>query len=69
MKSKKYSARAGMIQEDKSAPSNLPREVIMREYPKVDYLYQPIDDTMEGIDRQMDSSVRGVRKQLANKKY
>ncbi len=66
---KKYSGRSGMIQEDKSAPSNLPREVIMKEYPKVDYLYQPIDDTIEGIDRQMNSSVMGVRKQLANKKY
>jgi len=66
---KKYSSKSGMIHEDKSAPSNLPREVIMKEYPKVDYLYQPIDDTMEGIDRQMKSSVSGVRKQLASKKY
>lgn len=58
-----------MLHEDKSAPSNCPREVIMKEYPKVDYLYQPIDDTMEGIDRQMNAGVGGVRKQLASKKY
>lgn len=61
--------KGGMIQEDRSAPSNLPREVIMKEFPKVGYLYQPIPDTIEGIDRQMDSDVRGVRKQLASKKY
>lgn len=66
---KKYSNKGGMLHEDKSAPSNCPREVIMKEYPKVDYLYQPIDDTIEGIDRQMNSGVSGVRKQLASKKY
>lgn len=69
MKHHKKNGRAGMLYEDKSAPSNCPREVIMKEYPKVDYLYQPIDDTMYGIDHQMNSGVRGVRKQLANKKY
>lgn len=59
----------GMIQEDYSAPSNLPQHVVMNEYPKVDYLYQPIDDTIYGIDHQMNSGVHGVRKQLASKKY
>lgn len=65
----KHHARAGMIYEDKNAPSNLPREVIMEEYPKVNYIYQPIDDTMYGVDHQMESIATGVQRQLAKKKY
>lgn len=66
---KMHNGRAGMLHEDKSAPSSCPREVMMTEYPAVDYLYQPIDDTMYGIDHQMDTSVKDVRRHMAKKKY
>jgi hypothetical protein len=66
---KHHGKGGGMIQEDMHAPSNCPTHVIQSEYPKVDYLYQPIDDTIYAIDHQMNSGVHGVRKQLATKKY
>ncbi len=69
MKKVKKNGRGGMLYEDKKAPSNCPVEVIMSEYPKVDYLYQEIDDTMYGVDNAMRSSVKGVRKQNTNVKY
>lgn len=46
---------AGMIREDHNAVANLPQGVIMRPYPKTGpYLPEGIDDTISGIDRQMD---------------
>ncbi|MFI5332616.1 MAG: hypothetical protein ACHQVS_00785 [Candidatus Babeliales bacterium] len=45
-----------MIKEDHSAIANMPQGVIMREYPKVShYTPENLDDTMKGIDHQMDS--------------
>jgi len=46
---------AGMIHEDHRQVANLPQEVIYRDYPKT-YGYTPedLDDTLRGIDRQMD---------------
>lgn len=69
MKKSKKNGRGGMLYEDKTAPSNCPREVIMTEYPKVDYLYQEIDDTMYGIDNAMRTAVKGTRKQSNSVKY
>lgn len=47
---------AGMIHEDKSAIANLPQHVMIKPYPKVDH-YNPegLDDTIRGIDHQMDT--------------
>lgn len=69
MKKSTKNGRGGMLYEDKKAPSNCPQEVIMSEYPKVDYLYQEIDDTMYGIDNAMRTAVKGARKQSGNVKY
>lgn len=45
----------GMIYENHSAVANLPQEVIMRPYPKAGgYLPEDLDDTIRGIDGQMD---------------
>ncbi len=45
---------AGMLHEDHRAVANLPQEVIMRPYPKVGgYLPEVLDDTIRGIDNQM----------------
>ena len=45
-----------MIKEDHSAIANLPQGVIMREYPKVShYMREGLDDTIKGVDHQMDT--------------
>ena len=47
---------AGMIHEDHSAIANMPQEVMMKPYPKDrDYLPDGLDDTIRGIDSQMDA--------------
>lgn len=46
---------AGMIRENPSAIANLPQEVMIRPYPKTGpYLPEGIDDTIRGVDDQMD---------------
>lgn len=50
---------AGMIREDHNAVANLPQEVMMKEYPKTGpYMPEYLDDTIRGIDWQMDEDDR-----------
>lgn len=45
---------AGMIHEDHGAVANLPQNVVMNYYPKdTGYLPENLDDTLRGVDRQM----------------
>lgn len=48
---------AGMISEDHNQVANLPQEVVMRSYPKIkDWMRDgDLDDTLRGVDRQMDA--------------
>lgn len=56
---------AGMIREDHSAIANMPQEVMMKPYPKdSDYMPEKLDDTIRGIDKQMDAD-SPVRKGIA----
>lgn len=60
---------AGMISEDHSAVANLPQGVIMRPYPMTGpYLPEVIDDTIRGIDMQMDGDDSQRRKNFKPKK-
>jgi len=61
-KDKKKSMRFG---EDRSAPANLPQEVIHKKYPKQATLggYQ-LGDSLESIDFENADSVRKLRKQF-----
>lgn len=61
--------RPGMMQDDKTAPSNCPTQVIMEEYPKTGYIPGDYDDTMYGIDETIDKAVSKARKYAARKKY
>jgi hypothetical protein len=46
---------AGMIHEDQRAIANLPQEVMIKAYPKTGpYLPEGLDDTIRGVDDQMD---------------
>lgn len=59
-----------MIHEDHSAFANLPQQVIMKEYKKPDYTdFDQIDDTIRGIDRQIDADVMGARRHKSKSKY
>lgn len=44
----------GMIREDRSAIANLPQEVMIKPYRMSDsYMPESLDDTIDGVDRQM----------------
>jgi hypothetical protein len=46
---------AGMIHEDMRAIANLPQEVMIKPYPRTGpYNPEGLDDTIKGVDRQMD---------------
>lgn len=51
----------GMLSEDHSAPANLPQEVVHKYYPKCEYMDRyELDDTIEGVDENIDETVRKV---------
>lgn len=61
---------AGMINEDHRAFANLPQEVIMREYPKAGfYATDKLDDTIRGVDGQMDADSRQALRNRSREKY
>jgi len=54
---------SGMVHEDFSKPSNLPTNVIMKEYPKTNSVYQNYDyDTLEDANACIDMSARQAAK-------
>lgn len=61
---------AGMIREDHSAIANLPQEVMMKPYPKDrDYLPEGLDDTIRGVDKQMDADNAKRKGEMKPHKY
>lgn len=59
----------GMLHEDPSAISNLPQSVKIASYAKTGpYLGQNIDDTIRGIDHDIDENDRMIKKQFAPRK-
>lgn len=60
---------AGMIHMDQSAIANLPQNVMIKPYPKPGhYLPEGLDDTISGVDRQMESLDGAKRVQHTNPK-
>lgn len=60
----------GMIREDRSAIANLPQEVMMKAYPKTGpYMPEDLDDTIRGVDMQMDGDDKQRRKTFQPHKY
>lgn len=61
---------AGMIREDHSAIANMPQRSMIKEWPKSDYgMPEDLDDTITGIDRQMDRDNMQRRKHSHPHKY
>lgn len=61
---------ADMIQEDRSAIANLPQESMMKMYPQDrDYLKEGLDDTIRGVDGQIDMDNKGRDKNFMPKKW
>jgi hypothetical protein len=59
-----------LIHEDRNAMANLPQEVIMKPYKKPDYTdFDNLDDTITGIDRQIDSDVSIAKRHKSKSKY
>lgn len=59
-----------MLSEDKHAIANLPPKSVYREWPKAgDYMMSDLNDTITGIDRQMNADGHGMNRQKAKTKY
>jgi hypothetical protein len=59
-----------MIREDRSAPSNLPQQVIHKMYPKLGYgVRSHLEDTIRGVDRQIDDDMRQTARHRSHEKY
>lgn len=61
--------REEMNLEDRSAPSNCPREVMYREFPSIQGLRQEMDSSYHAQDDWMDEAMRKASKQNLSKKY
>ena len=60
----------GMLSEDHSAPANLPQEVVYKPYPKYDFVDNYyLDDTIKGIDDNIDDSVETVEHHQSDSMY
>ncbi len=60
----------GMISEDHGAPSNLPQQVVHTYYPKCNYVDNYyLDDTIKGIDDNIDDSVEKVETHQSDSMY
>ena len=60
----------GMIHEDHAQIANMPQVVMMKPYPKTGpYMPEDIDDTIRGVDKQMDMDDSKRRKTMSPHKY
>jgi len=60
---------AGMLHENPNAVANMPQEVMMKFYPKTGpFMPEELDDSYQGVDRQMDHDDAQRRRGFAPKK-
>lgn len=53
----RMNAKSPMIEEDFREFANLPRDVKMKQYPRLNYMKQGVYDSMEGVDQDINESV------------
>lgn len=58
-----------MINEDHNAVANLPQDVKYHEWPKTDYARYHLDDTLRGVDKQIDDDMKKKKKEQFPEKY
>lgn len=59
-----------MISEDKSAVANLPQQVMYKPWPKAGYYADyDLDDTIRGVNKQMDEDGSDMKRHKSSKKY
>ena len=59
-----------MISENKSAVANMPQEVVYKAWPKAGhYASYDLDDTIRGIDEQMNGDGAGMKRHKSRSKY
>lgn len=69
-KSKMDTAYMGMISEDRSQTANLPKDVMMKKYPRCEYLDSTeLDDTIRGIDDTKNEDVRKADRYQSDSKW
>ncbi len=60
----------GMISEDHSCPSNLPQHVVHKYYPQNEYMDRyELDDTIEGIDDNINDSIHEIEHNPSESMY
>lgn len=61
---------AGMLREDHRQVANMPQEVMYKPWPKAGhYMDGGLDDTIRGIDNQMDEDGRDAKRHKQNNKW
>jgi hypothetical protein len=61
---------AGMINEDHSAIANLPQSIMIKGYPKTGpYMPENLDDTIRGVDKQMDKDDSDLKRHMRPRKF
>lgn len=61
---------AGMINEDRSAIANLPQSIMIKAYPETGpYMPEGLDDTIRGVDRQMDKDDHDLKRHMKPRKF
>lgn len=62
------SADFGMFGESKSSFANMPQEMVLKAFPKAGrYSDYGIDDTVRGIDKQMDEDGAAMKREMKTK--
>lgn len=66
---KQEMADAGMIHENHAEIANLPQEVMIKPYPMTGpYMPEKLDDTIRGVDKQMDHDDAMAKKHMKPRK-
>ncbi len=70
MAKKRSGSNAWMLKEDYSAPANLPQDWKYTSWPKtMSYESDELDDTITGVDKQMNSDVSAAMRGKSKRKY
>lgn len=66
---KRFEDPRAMLEEDHSAPANMPRKVKMAMYPKQDYAYFNVDDSWKNLDYEHDLSIAKIMRNKPAEEY